>query len=62
MNRVYKHMQFNGNKQIQIKTKGNPGINMDYEVSSPKRKYIYKCNTSKHALMEWWCAYTETNC
>ena len=26
------------------------------------KKEVYKCNTSKHALMEWWCAYTETNC
>ena len=34
---------------------------MGYEVSSTKKE-VYKCNTSKHALMEWWCAYTETNC
>ena len=40
MNQVYKHIQFNENNQLQIKTKGNPGINMGYEVSSPKRKYI----------------------
>ena len=40
MNRIYKHIQFNDNNQIQIKTKNSPGINMGYEVSSPKRKYI----------------------